>query len=102
METFEKLTHPLSDCNFDEAYEKMAKTFIDKYDSDPTENTYNKELEYQILNDNFTCDEIVAAIDSLKNNKSPGADMIPPEFIKASKSYNNNRWSGYFFQISYI
>ena len=37
------------------------------------------------MNDHFTSEEISVAIDSLKNNKSPGADFIPPEFIKACK-----------------
>ena len=42
--------------------------------------------EIELLNDYFTLEEISIAIDSLKNNKSPGADYIPPEFIKICKS----------------
>ena len=38
-----------------------------------------------ILNSNFTVQETEAAIDYLKNNKSPGCDNIPAEFIKFCK-----------------
>ena len=37
---------------------------------------------YDILNNNFTLDEINSAIAGLKCNKSPGIDSIPAEFIK--------------------
>ena len=40
----------------------------------------------EIINDNFSVDEIECAIDSLKTNKSPGNDCIPVEFIKACKT----------------
>ena len=40
------------------------------------------KLEFDILNQNITVGEIEAAIDSLKNNKAVGINMIPAEFIK--------------------
>ena len=39
----------------------------------------------EILNDNFTVEEIEYAIDCLKTNKTPGLDSIPAEFIEACK-----------------
>ena len=39
----------------------------------------------EILNSNFTVQEVEAAIDYLKNNKSPGCDNIPAEFIRYCK-----------------
>ena len=39
-------------------------------------------MEYEILNSNFTVDEINASINTLRNNKSPGIDCIPSEFWK--------------------
>ena len=39
-----------------------------------------------IINDHFTIPEIENAIDYLKNNKAPGIDNIPAEFIKHCKS----------------
>ena len=42
-------------------------------------------MELEIINSNFTADEIKAVICSLKSNKSPGNDNIPAEFIKHCK-----------------
>ena len=42
-------------------------------------------LKLQIMNDNFTVSEISDVIDSLKNNKAPGNDLIPVELIKNFK-----------------
>ena len=44
------------------------------------------QLEFAILNQNITVGEIEAAIDSLKNNKPVGIDMIPAEFIRYNKT----------------
>ena len=81
---FQKLAN--SDLNnsnsFDDEYEKSAKEFIDMY----TENSKDKyDLELQILNDNISSEEIKSAINQLKNNRSPGSDYIPPEFLKCMK-----------------
>ena len=42
-------------------------------------------LEYGIINDNITVMEVEGAIDFLKNNKGPGVDGIPSEFIEICK-----------------
>ena len=39
-------------------------------------------VEHDILNRNFTVDEIKSSINSLRNKKSPGIDCIPAEFLK--------------------
>ena len=39
-------------------------------------------LEREIINSNFREDDISEAIKFLKNDKSPGVDCIPAEFIK--------------------
>ena len=38
-----------------------------------------------MINSNFDRDEIIAAINMLKNKKSPGIDGIPGEMIKYCK-----------------
>ena len=48
-------------------------------------NTPNSMLE-EVINANFTHDEIDSAIDFLKSNKSPREDNILAEFIKACKT----------------
>ena len=42
-------------------------------------------VKLELLNDNFTVMEISKVVESLKNNKSPGLDSIPSEFIKFCK-----------------
>ena len=43
-------------------------------------------LELEIINKNFTVEEVNQSINYLKNNKSPGIDNIPAEFIKECKN----------------
>ena len=81
---FSMLSVETKNDSFDDNYLKMATDFLDEYDKDES-NTISNNLENNILNDNFTLDEIMRAINSLKNNKSPGADFIPPEFLKNLK-----------------
>ena len=82
---FENLTNPEIKNNFDCDYEKAANLFLKNYDSGKDAPKSATNIEYELLNDFFTCDEVSIAIDSLKNNKSPGADCIPAEFIKKCK-----------------
>ena len=69
---------------FDEKYEHEAKLFLREYDNLGLTNL-DSDIEQYIINQNFSTDEIKAVIDSLKNNKSPGIDAIPAEFIKNCK-----------------
>ena len=60
--------------------------FLEKYDNGDIPRHDSDELKLQIINDNFTRNEISDTIDSLKNNKSHGDDLLPAEFIKGCKA----------------
>ena len=59
---------------------------MNKYGNDEFSMHNNDGLRLQIINNNFTEKEISDTIDSLKNYKSPGNDLLPAEFIKACKA----------------
>ena len=66
--------------------EVEAKDYITQYDfANNVMPLYNKDLKYEIINSNFSNEEVNNAIDYLKNNKSPGIDKFHAEFIKSSK-----------------
>ena len=69
--------------NYD--YEKCAVDFFSKYDNGDLHMYKADTLKLQIMNDNFTVSEISDVIDSLKNNKAPGKDLIPAKLIKNCK-----------------
>ena len=69
--------------NYD--YEKCAVDFLSKYDNGDLHMYKADALKLQIMNDNFTVSEISDVIDSLKNIKAPGNDLIPAELIKSCK-----------------
>ena len=69
---------------FDNNYEQEAKLFLEKYANSNSSN-YDSDITKFIINQNFSTDEIKSAIDALKNNKSPGIDAIPVEFVKYCK-----------------
>ena len=70
---------------FDNTMLKTAVSFLEKYDAGELTPTHNNKVELELINDNFTVDEIRTVINSLKNNKSPGIDRIPAEVIKTCK-----------------
>ena len=70
---------------FSKQFESEVKAFLDQYDNGEVGFQNQTPLEMDILNSNFTVQEVEAAIDYLKNNKSPGCDNIPAEFIKYCK-----------------
>ena len=70
--------------NYD--YDKCVIDFLEKYDSGDIPRHDSDELKLQIINVNFTRNEISDTIDSLKNNKSHGIDSLPVEFIKGCKA----------------
>ena len=70
---------------FNKQLESEVKAFLDQYDDGEVGSQNQTPLEMEILNSNFTVQEVEAAIDYLKNNKSPGCDNIPAEFIKYCK-----------------
>ena len=69
---------------FDNNYEQDAKLFLEKYANSNSSN-YDSDITKFIINQNFSTDEIKSAIDALKNNKSPGIDAFPAEFVKYCK-----------------
>ena len=69
---------------FNVHYESIGLDFLNQYDRGNRE--YKNSLEYEVINDNVGVYEVERAIDYLKNNKSPGIDGIPAEFLKCCKS----------------
>ena len=69
LETFHEHFKHLSD-----------ETYVDEW----LDYTYDdKEMTPPTLNDPITSQEIMKCINELKNNKSPGSDMIINEYIKS-------------------
>ena len=85
FELFKDLAQGRSVEYFSYDYEKCALDFLKRYDKRDVSWQENRCLKLQIINDNFTESEISDTIESLKNNKSPGIDLIPAEFIKVCK-----------------
>ena len=71
---------------FNEEYENTAADFLRQYDNSRNAHYVNISAVEEIINGNFTIEEIECAIDTLKSNKSPGNDCIPAEFIKECKN----------------
>ena len=84
---FQQLSCNVERDYFNLDFENQAKHFLEKYDQ---ENCILKSglpnLELEIINKNFTIEEVNQSINYLKNNKSPGIDNIPAEFIKECKN----------------
>ena len=70
---------------FDKKHLNEIESFLKEYDMRNEFSESNNESINLILNKDFSIDEINHAIDSLKNNKSPGIDGIPAEFVKFCK-----------------
>ena len=65
---------------------RHVKDFLRRYCNGELDDSYDNDLELEILNFIFTVEEVEAAIDCLKNNESPGCDCIPAEFVKYCKT----------------
>ena len=74
--------------NYITTYEADSISFINKYDKGAkiSCDSHTGTLIEEIINNNFTRNEIECATDALKLNESPGIDSIPTEFIKACKN----------------
>ena len=66
--------------NYD--FETHAIQFLKDYDQKIVVPCYDAVM-HEILNSNFSLDEIINSIRSLKNGKCPGTDFFPAEFVKA-------------------
>ena len=83
---FMNLCMPQSAEYFNDEYENMAQEFLRQYENSNDSFPINGSAVEEIVNGNFTVEEIECAIDTLKTNKSPGNYCIPAEFIKVCKS----------------
>ena len=82
---FRNISLPRKASYFDYEYEKCAIAFLNDYDNGTISMKSVNDVKLELLNDNFTVMEISKVVESLKNNKSPGLDSIPSEFIKFCK-----------------
>ena len=71
---------------FDHSYEYSAKQFLEKYDCGNVATNSLNVLAIDILYREFDIPEIDGIINKLHNNKAPGSDLIPAEFIKFCKN----------------
>ena len=85
---FNSMSEIKPNAEFDYKYEKQAIEYFENNKS--TIASEINPVEFDILNRNFTADEIKSSIMSIKSNKSPGIDYIPAEFIKAGVDIISN------------
>ena len=79
LSTFFEASH------FSPIYEACALDFLKKYDDEQKPGSDNTNFTYDVLNANFTKEEIEITIDHMKCNESPGIDGIPAEILNACK-----------------
>ena len=82
---FYELSLPREIEYFNWDYEQCAIEFLKVYDQGEMLEIPSNKTMLDMINDNFSVDEIKANIDALKNGKSPGLDHIPAEFVKICK-----------------
>ena len=82
-EYFQSMSTPNKEMCFNLEYETVALKFLQHHDTGYY--VRNPSVESNIINDNFTIEEVETSIDYLKNGKSPGIDGIPAGFIKCCK-----------------
>ena len=80
---FHQLSHPGTNELFDYSYEAEALAYLSSSNNFIPFTVYSNETDF--INRNITVEEVIAAIDYLKNNKSAGIDCIPSEFLKVAK-----------------
>ena len=85
---FNSISEIKPNAEVDYKYEKPAIKYCEN--SKSTIASDINPVEFDILNRNFTADEIKSSIMSLKSNRSPGIDYIPAEFLKAGVDIISN------------
>ena len=83
---FSKMAQAPNELFFNKEFYRHVKHFLQGYDNGELNSSCDNDLELEILNSNFTVEEVEAAIDCLKNNKSAGCDCIQAEFVKYCKT----------------
>ena len=81
---FCQLSHPEKNDMFDYSFEAKALAYHESSENFIPFTVYSNETDF--INRNITVEEVTAAIDYLKNNKSAGIDCIPSEFLKVAKN----------------
>ena len=71
---------------FDHSFEYSAKKFLGKYDCGNVATNVLNVPAIDTLNRELDISEITGEINELQNNKAPGSDLIPAEFIKFYKN----------------
>ena len=84
-EFFKDLSSQQDSDYFDDELENSAVKFLKEYDSDCKYESGKLSLVEEIINNNFTQEEVICAINSLKPNRSPRIDGVPAVFVKACK-----------------
>ena len=82
LDHYKKLAQPDKLIDFDYEHESFVKASLRAYDTTISHNR-SDDGKNDILNTNFSPEEIQEAVGKLKVNKSVGTDCIPAEFIKA-------------------
>ena len=80
---YKNIANPIVSQDFDYEHERQIKVALKEYDMTRSPCHNPSDIKNDILNMNFSLHEVKAAVQSLKNNKSAGADCIPAEFVKA-------------------
>ena len=83
FEHFKSMSQTKVDFLFDYSYEDKATKWLENEKAYPIHPSVYP-IEFDILNRNFTEEEIKFSISSLKDNKSAGIDSLPAEFFKVS------------------
>ena len=83
FEHFESMSQTKVNFLFDYSYEETATKWLENEKAYPIHPSVYL-IEFDILNRNFTEEEIKFSISSLKDNKSAGIDSLPAEFFKVS------------------
>ena len=79
---FMEQASPNHDIEWDAIYEDSILSFLTKYENGSLDGLCQNSIMLDIINDNFTREELSNVISTLKVNKSAGYDGIPPEFYK--------------------
>ena len=83
---FKRLSTPDHKEYFTDTLVDTAKHYLQTYDALKNAGIEMHDNELNVINRNFTVEEIKYTIDPLKPNKAPGVDKFPAEFIKACKN----------------
>ena len=82
LDHYKQLAQPVKSSDFDYQHERNIKESLRFHDTHDQDGHHHSDPKTDILNKNFSPEEITEAVRSLKNKKSVGTDCIPAEFIK--------------------